>query len=231
MTTTSNSDSQASVLDLVRSALGRSVTLLPAPLEPFVERSEIGDGSGLTARFIQEATGVRAQVHRVSDERQIVGKIAELCASQNGEVAISRAELFREMDLPGNLVARGLSIFADHEADHERLTARLAKCGVGVTAADYAIAETGTLVLSSDEQNALLVSLLPPIHIAVVRSEQMIASIDQAISRINNERMTRADPTRSISMITGPSRTSDVELVLSIGVHGPKELHVIILEM
>jgi len=231
VTTTSNSDSQASVLDLVRSALGRSVTLLPAPLEPFVEPSEIGDGSELTARFIQEATAVRAQVHRVSDERQIVGKIAELCASQNGEVAISGAELFREMDLPGNLAARGLSIFADHEADHERLSARLAKCVVGVTAADYAIAETGTLVLSSDEQNALLVSLLPPIHIAVVRSEQMIASIDQAISRINNERMTRADPTRSISMITGPSRTSDVELVLSIGVHGPKELHVIILEM
>ena len=56
------------------------------------------------------------------------------------------------------------------------------------------------------------------------------ASLDEVIARVGNERIGRVEPGRSVTLITGPSRTSDVELVLSIGVHGPKELHVIILD-
>jgi len=221
---------QGSVLDDVRKALGRQNTLSPAPLEPFLEPTLAIDARELGERFIQEATAVRAQVHRVPDRRQLVQKVVEICVNQTGEVAISGAELLREINLPEELTARDLSTFMGDRAGHEQMVARLANCGVGVTAADFAIAETGTIVLSSDEPNALLVSLLPPVHIAVVRSEQMIATIDEAIRRTGSERMTGTNPTRSVTMITGPSRTSDVELVLSIGVHGPKELHVIILE-
>ena len=136
------------------------------------------------------------------------------------------------MNLPEQLGAQGFSIFMPDavSANHEQIAARLANCGVGLTAADYAIAETGTIVLSSDEPNALLVSLLPPVHIALVRSSQIAASLDEVISRIGKERIGRMDASRSVTLITGPSRTSDVELVLSIGVHGPKELHVIIID-
>ena len=98
-----------------------------------------------------------------------------------------------------------------------------------MTAADYAIAETGTVALGSDEEGALLVSLLPVIHVAVLRASQIVCSLGAAIGKLKAERMTRAEPCRSATFITGPSRTSDVELVLSIGVHGPKELHLIIL--
>ena len=219
-----------SVLDDVRSALGRRTTLSPKPLEPFSEPTSEADAATLVALFTQEATAVRAQVHYLFDKLQFVEKIVELCANQSGEVAISGAELFREIDLAGVLVERGLSTFAGNEASHEDLITRLANCGVGVTAADYAIAETGTIVLSSDEPNSLLVSLLPPLHIAVLRSSQIIASLDQVISKLIHERIGRVDPTRSVSFITGPSRTGDIELTLSIGVHGPKELHVIILD-
>jgi len=134
------------------------------------------------------------------------------------------------MELPTALAAHGLTTFESQKTDHETLISRLANCAAGVTAADYVIAETGTIVLSSDEPNALLVSLLPPVHIALVRTEQVIASIDETIIRLSKDRMERINPSRSVTMITGPSRTSDVELVLSIGVHGPKELHVIIFD-
>jgi L-lactate dehydrogenase complex protein LldG len=224
---------QNSVLDEVRRALGRSATVAPvppSPLEPFIEPAIQVDLSELIARFTEEATAVRANVHRVSDELQFVERIADICAAYEGhEVALSGAEIFAELDLASVAAARGFSIFGPGETDHEKLIARLANCSVGLTAVDYAIAETGTIVLSSDEPYALLVSLLPPVHIALVRSPQIAVSLDEVISKLSKERMGGVDPSRSVTLITGPSRTSDVELVLSIGVHGPKELHVIIL--
>jgi L-lactate dehydrogenase complex protein LldG len=240
---------QSSVLDDVRRALGRSATLSPKPLEHFIEPTIKADVHELITRFTAEATAVRAQVHRVSDKFQsvadgeeqsttqpveklkCVGQITEICAAYKGqEIALSVNQLFAETNLTSALAAQGFSTFGANGTDHEKLVTRLANCGVGVTAADYAIAETGTIVLSSDEPNALLVSLLPPVHIAVLRSSQIFGTLDEVISKLSKERIGRVDPSRSVTLITGPSRTSDVELVLSIGVHGPKELHVIILD-
>ena len=223
---------QNSVLDDVRRALGRTATWPPKPLEGFIEPTIKADALELITRFTEEATAVRAQVHRVSDKLQFVDKLAEICAADRGhEIALSKTELFAEIDLGSELIARGFSISPELDAlDHDSLIGRLANCGAGVTAVGYAIAETGTIVLSSDEPNALLVSLLPPVHIALLRSPQIMASLDEVISRLSKERINLAGPSRSITLITGPSRTSDVELVLSIGVHGPKELHVIILD-
>jgi L-lactate dehydrogenase complex protein LldG len=232
MSETLRSLDQSNVLDDVRRALGRTATRPPEPLEPFIEPTIKADVPELITRFTEEATAVRAQVHRVSDKLQFVERITEICAGDKGhEIALSRVELLAEIDLGSELIARGFSIAPELDAlDHDSLIARLANCGAGVTAVDYAIAETGTIVLSSDEPNALLVSLLPPVHIALLRSSQIMASLDGVISRLSKERISLADPSRSITLITGPSRTSDVELVLSIGVHGPKELHVIILD-
>lgn len=249
--------SQGSVLHDVRRALGRSTTLSPAPLEPFIEPTTKANVPELVKRFTEEATAVRAKVYLMSDKLQfvaadgpdqsatqpidklkfvgqVVDQLVEICAeNKSQEIALSGAELFAEMNLTSELDARGFTTFVANEKEHEKLVTRLANCGVGMTAADYAIAETGTIVLSSDEPNALLVSLLPPVHIALLRSWQIAASLDEVISKLGEERISRGDPagpSRSITMITGPSRTSDVELVLSIGVHGPKELHVIILD-
>jgi L-lactate utilization protein LutC len=254
MSETRPAGDQNGVLDDVRRALGRSSTVPPVPLQPFIEPSlKIGAGE-LIARFTEEAIAVRAMVYLVSDKLQFVAgdreqsrteridklkfvgqvgaRVAEICRSVGAsEVALSDSGLIAEMNLQEQLGAQGFSIFMPDavSSDHEQIVARLANCGVGLTAADYAIAETGTIVLSSDEQNALLVSLLPPVHIALVRSSQIAASLDEVISKIGKERIDRVDASRSVTLITGPSRTSDVELVLSIGVHGPKELHVIIL--
>jgi len=243
-----------SVLNDVRRALGRSTTVPPVPLEPFIEPSTKTDVGELVARFTEEATAVRAQVHYLSDKLQFVADgeqatteavdklkfvgqvveiVAEICRSVGAtEVALSDSAMIAEMNLPEQLGAQGFSIFKPDavSSGHEQIVARLANCGVGLTAVDYAIAETGTIVLTSDEQNSLLVSLLPAVHIALVRSSQIAASLDEVISRIGKERIGRLDSSRSVTLITGPSRTSDVELILSIGVHGPKELRVIIFD-
>jgi L-lactate dehydrogenase complex protein LldG len=228
---------QGQVLADVRRALGRTVTEPPAPLDLFVEPRAVDDVETLVERFSTELNAVVGNVYRmVSDKLQFVDElatgIAEICQSSGvNKVALSGSPLFAELDLAKQLTARGLSVFVTPEtgsSGHEELVAQLADCGAGVTAVDYAIAETGTIVLSSDERNALLVSLLPTIHIALLRPTQISASLADVISKLNLERVGPNKSCRSASFVTGPSRTSDVELTLSIGVHGPKELHVII---
>ncbi|HTK27661.1 MAG TPA: lactate utilization protein [Pyrinomonadaceae bacterium] len=96
-------------------------------------------------------------------------------------------------------------------------------CGVGVTEAQYAIAETGTLVLESDRERSRLTSLLPPVHICILDAKHICGTMSEILQIVQN------DLSRTVTFITGPSRTSDIELTLAIGVHGPRELHVIVI--
>jgi len=97
---------------------------------------------------------------------------------------------------------------------------------VGVTTAQAAIAETGTLVLESESERHRLVSLLPPVHIAIVNAEDICRTLGDALRYVRRDE--QSGLSRAITFITGPSRTADIELTLTIGVHGPKELYVIV---
>lgn len=94
---------------------------------------------------------------------------------------------------------------------------------VGITTAQAAIAETGTLVLVSTHERHRLVSLVPPVHIAIVDASKIYATLGEALAFINKNEISPA-----VTFITGPSRTADIELTLTVGVHGPQELYVIV---
>jgi L-lactate dehydrogenase complex protein LldG len=95
---------------------------------------------------------------------------------------------------------------------------------IGLTGCDFAIAETGSLVMFSAPGCSRTVSLLPPVHVAVVRREQLIFSMDEMFSLAT----TRHRNAASCTIITGPSRTADIELTLTLGIHGPGRVIVII---
>ena len=92
---------------------------------------------------------------------------------------------------------------------------------VGISQLDWAIANTGTLVQDAAPVDRRLVSTLPRIHMALIRSDRLVPDLPAALSKI------RPQQTNYISFITGPSRTADIERVLTIGVHGPEKLIIV----
>jgi len=106
-------------------------------------------------------------------------------------------------------------------------------CDAGVTTAQWGIAETGTLVLESAREQSRLVSLVPPIHVALLSARCICESLGDALVRLRQAGGAGGGgglASHAITLITGPSRTSDIELTLVVGVHGPQTLHVLLLE-
>lgn len=98
----------------------------------------------------------------------------------------------------------------------------------GVTSACFAIAETGTLVLDSLAEDVRLASTLPPQHFVLLDKRKIVADGLAAVTPLRQ--IHQQNPCNYVAYITGPSRTADIERVLTIGVHGPKQLHVLLMD-
>ncbi len=104
--------------------------------------------------------------------------------------------------------------------------------GMGISGGNAGIAESGTLVLVTNEGNGRLVTTLPPVHVAVMGVEKIVPTLEDATKMLQllPRSGTSQKLTSYVSFITGPSRSADIELELSIGVHGPKEVHIVLLD-
>jgi L-lactate utilization protein LutB len=97
---------------------------------------------------------------------------------------------------------------------------------VGINFADYALADTGSLVFLSESHESRLISLLPPVHIALIARKKILSGLDELFTLVPQP-MAQSS---AMALVTGPSRTADIEMRLVRGVHGPGEIHVIIVE-
>jgi L-lactate utilization protein LutC len=120
----------------------------------------------------------------------------------------------------------GVGLLLDRAGVNEFVRAAI-DSDIGITTVDYALADTGTLVLISGEGRARSASLLPPVHVAVVEARQVIAGLDDLFGLLAESG--GRELASAVTFITGPSRTADIELTLVVGVHGPQQLHVILL--
>ncbi len=165
------------------------------------------------ALFVSRLQDVGVHVHRATDEADAAQVVAEVVKALGAsDVACSDSPLVRG-------VTSGLPTF-----DGWRDRDRLATAELGVTGVQAAIAETGTLMLASPGERSRLTSLVPPVHLALVRQDQVVRDLDEAFASIG------PDPPGAVTFITGPSRTADIELTLVVGVHGPREVHVVVIE-
>lgn len=207
------------MLEDIRSSLAKSAPyehlyhhLQPSPLSPPVSTPDSATRD-LADRFTNELSAVGGEIHRVATEEQAAATIVAILGEINAKrVAISDMDLFANADL------QNVELIADPSRED------LFGVDAGISTAQLAIAETGTLVLRSSEEKHRLVSLVPPIHICLLNSKDIRPSMYSVLEEMENQ----IDPT--ITFITGPSRTSDIELTLAIGVHGPKRLVVVLID-
>lgn len=205
--------SRDNVLHKIRTALGRGAGQA-APDPPAARiRIPLVSMDARVASMLERVRALAGEAVATDDARAFV---AEAIA---GKTALaSNAPLLAECgitSLPG--VRSGIT-------DREELRELCAAVDVGITSADYALADTGTLVMLASPQEARMISLLPPAHIAVVPRERILTGLDELFSLLPNP----AESTSSMVLITGPSRTADIEQILVRGVHGPGLLSVVV---
>jgi L-lactate dehydrogenase complex protein LldG len=174
----------------------------------------------LAGRFMQRATDMQSTVERIASADVIPEHVARCLdaltlppplAAQKSHAGVCWPE-FAALDWAG----AGLSIEARPTTGSDRL---------GITGVFCGIAETGTLVILSGADTPTATTLLPDTHIAVLRSDRIVAGMEEAFALIASE---CGHLPRAVNLISGPSRTGDIEQTIVLGAHGPFRVHILL---
>jgi len=193
----------------------------------------------LVPRFEQELRRVDGTCHRASTLADLDGIIRSVLASAaTPSVVLSRNPLLGQLHLAERLRALGIAVAEYSDVVSESPAAldqtyreQCFSAAAGITGVDFVLAESGSLVLSSATEGSQLASLAPPVHIALYRPQQAVAFLEELLDALPVERSPNApSPGRSVVFVTGTSRTADIEQTLIRGVHGPREVHAILVE-
>lgn len=150
--------------------------------------------------------------------------ILSLAEERNAKLVVRwDVEELEGLGVDGPLEATGTDVVIWRDLEDFREVA--AKADIGITTAEWAVAETGSLVLVGGPGKGRSVTLLPPVHVAVVPVDRVLHTVPEAIGKYSS-----GSVPSNLCFHTGPSRTGDIEMTLSIGVHGPGEVHVVLVD-
>lgn len=170
-------------------------------------------------QFKAKAEGVSAEVYRFETNAAALDFIVGFLRKEGVADAPHSYALWADCPFLGRIDKQPLSEIAGLKFDVTRELA--AEARFGISQVDWALADTGTLVQDSTAIEQRLVSSLSSIHIALVPTSNILADLPTLLTRISPKN------SAYIAMITGPSRTADIERVLTIGVHGPERLIIV----
>jgi L-lactate dehydrogenase complex protein LldG len=210
--------SRDTILNKLRAAQTAQHT--PEPITSYLPMVPLADTStsGLRACFISQAERSGSQVYQATSEEEAVSSILGLIGSDPCVLGWP----FDRIGLPG--LADALKVHSIAIAKPNDASMR-----VGITGVDAALAATGSLVLATGQGQHRVTSLLPPVHIAVVRASQIIPDLESWVAAQRAQSIDAFRRTSSVIVISGPSRTADIAMQLSMGMHGPEQVHIILI--
>jgi L-lactate dehydrogenase complex protein LldG len=210
-------DARAAILGRLRKALGRSNADAADQARPrgiVPARGDL-DRAGRIELFVRQAEAVQTTVQRLDGDAHIPAAVVEYLRAKNLPMRLVMAPdpALDRPDWPAMLeIRRGRAEDADP---------------VGLTTAFAGIAETGTLMLLSGPETPTTIAFLPETSIVVLQAGRVLRAYEDGLRLLREE---RGELPRSINLITGPSRSGDIEQTIQLGAHGPKRLLVLLID-
>ena len=204
------------LLQNARIALGRRADspIASIPSSARVAPRQTGDANSEIEMLLGEIAKLGGNTRRISHRNELSQALEQLVQiEQIKKAACWQTRELMELGIEESLRGLGVEIVSPHSDKRS-----IAECDLGVTSVDAALPETGTLILRSSPERPRMVSLVPRAHLAIIRSSALRADLAPALAELKGEGYW--------VFVTGPSRTSDIELTVTIGVHGPKALYV-----
>ncbi len=218
-------DGKAEILGNIRRALGRGevqgeareaceARLKTHPRNLIPARSKLPHAEQV-ALFVRMAEAVKATVARVDKDEDVPEAVVQYLKGQNLPSDVVMAP-DPALDRYGWAGQKMLAIRRGKPADADQVSVTGALCG---------IAETGTLMMASGPEHPTTLNFMPETHVVVLRADQMVGAYEEGFDLMRARGSTLP---RTVNLITGPSRTGDIEQKIELGAHGPRRLHIVI---
>ncbi len=223
------SENREEFLRRVREAVAEGNRAGRTPALP--ERGAVGyQGAGAdpVARFRAEFTIAGGHTHVVADHAGAAAVVLDLVRTRSARrVLVGGGDVLAALRVVEPLRAAGVEVREVGGDEGQAVRDAFFQAELGLSGVDYLVAETGSVILTSRPGQPRSLSLLPPIHVAVAERRQLLPDLFDlfASSEVKPEELPA-----SLSLITGPSKTGDIELRLVTGVHGPGEIHVVLID-
>jgi L-lactate utilization protein LutC len=208
-------DSATILMDRVRRALGRSASLPEPPVPPEIDEPIarlVYSNIGLSELFQKRATEMKMLVEPVRVE-EVLPKLAGFLREQkSSKVMLSATQMINDLNVVSYLNQNGF----DAHSWREMTADQAYDFDAGVTEVDYAVAETGTIAIRHRPEHGRLISLVPFVHVAIVEPKKLLPDLIDLF-----EILAKEGSGSGVTMISGPSKTADIEMNTVTGVHGP----------
>jgi len=247
-----STSNQQEFIDRIKIALGKpfaqrgqKVDLfnreMPAETRAVLERIKTRtaeDRKKLLETLSEVAEPINLKVVAVNDIGSAAAAVSELVRDKDPEwgnqksVVAWQHPLIESLKLPDALAEQEVPVFfADlQKMDRENLRQRVIDSYIGITSADFCMADTATLVMRTRPGQARSVSLVPAIHIAVLELNQIIADLKELYALLKwDPQMSKEGLTNCMTFISGPSKTADIEATMVHGAHGPREVYIFVI--
>jgi len=183
----------------------------------------------LTSQFAAQLQSVGSRftlVSKLSEVRDYVGKLAEVVQAKR--IAVSGHRLSSLLFPLGSPSPR-FEVASQANMGREDFFSMLKIVEIGISVVDLAVAETGTLVTTTWDESERLVTALPKIHVALVSRSRLVSSLREAEAYVS-EVLSQSGGGVTVSLISASSRTADIGDIVILGVHGPRDLHVLLID-
>jgi L-lactate dehydrogenase complex protein LldG len=182
--------------------------------------------AALASTFARELVEVGGKFLGILTPSEVTSRIVTLAGEIGAKTIALGQGVISDMDEIGEALERAdfTIVRTIPVADSERraMRERVANADIGIAEADYAIASTGTLAVASNGDRPSAITLLPPVSVVIVQIDRVMANIAAVLAALGADGVAA----NRLTLITGPSRTADIEKRIVLGVHGPKSIHV-----